>query len=644
MSGIAGIVWFDGSPATVCLESMLRQIEHRGGDMEALWNSGNVGMAFAGRWITPEDGGEKQPLQDIYGNVVVFDGRLDYRDELRAALADRCITPTTNTDAALVLCAYRAWGNGAATRIEGDYSLAIFDARAKTLYCVRDRLGLKPFYYAITDRFFAFASEPCALFAVPGLLKRPNRTALVHYLMNYAEEVEQTEFEGVNRLEPGNYLSLEDKRITKGRYWDVDPLQVVTRSDPREYEEEFKRVFTVAVAERARSRGPVGVFFSGGIDSSSVLGVLQHLTQNAGAPMEIKVYSLIFPGKPWDEQPYMNEVLKRGSTDVCWIQQNPPHPVWELGTLNEAAPLTSAMAYTVAALATAAVNDGCRVVLGGIGGDDFLDAPTVLGFDLLRSGRPQQAWKFVREYSDFQNVRFTEACRDAVIFPLRATIIPDWARRIYRRFRPFRAREWMKPEVHDIATAPMRNPPSLPRNQDLPLGRRSAYRTLHSGHLIQAFEHNDRFCTRIGCENPQPFCDRRVVEFAMSVPDAVLARGGRPKGLLRDAMSQYLPEMVRDRRDKAEFTGLFNPYLAEDWEYAHGLLREPVLEGLGIIDGEKARARYEFFRKTYQAHYSGLTAISGRNNILPSDEIWLLLNLEHWLRKTFAEAATALRR
>lgn len=189
MSGIAGIYYPDGRPVDrTDLERMGAAIAHRGPDGEGVWSNGPVALGHRMLWTTPESLQERLPRLSATGDfVLTADARIDNRDDLVAAL-DLSDRPTSEvTDSQLILAAYEKWGTSCSEKLLGDFAFAVWDSRRQQLFCSRDPMGIKPFYYYHTAGVFAFASEIQALLCLDGVPRRLNEVKVADFLAHLRE-------------------------------------------------------------------------------------------------------------------------------------------------------------------------------------------------------------------------------------------------------------------------------------------------------------------------------------------------------------------------------------------------------------------------------------------------------------------------
>src|SRR5258708_18665322 len=270
MSGIFGIWHRDGRAVDpIELARLCATLGHRGRYAEALRIDGDVGLACCHWRMSPDSRDETQPVADVLGVTLVFDGRLDNRAEL-IALIGRISNDAA--DSVVALAAYRAFGDGFAARLNGDFALALYDPRRRQMLLARDAVGVRPLYYFASPRLFLFASEIKALVSYPAVEPRPDDDALADFLFTRCAgqgPTERTLFEDIVAVLPSHVVVVEPQRVRTRRYWDFDPTRRIRFARESEYADAFKEHFERAVRRRLRSAGPVAVSVSGGLHSST---------------------------------------------------------------------------------------------------------------------------------------------------------------------------------------------------------------------------------------------------------------------------------------------------------------------------------------------------------------------------------------
>ena len=278
MSGIAGIIHFDGAPvAPGLVESMTGAMAHRGPDGIDHWVKGSAALGQCMLRTTPESLEEHQPLtNEDESLVLVMDGRVDNWEELRRELLARGAVLRNRSDAELVLRAFETWGRDCLPHIDGDFALVIWDARRREAFCARDRIGNKPFHYHWDGRTFAFASELHAILALPWVREELNEGMVAEFLANDWHSRDETFWQGVLRLVAGapDGRSTRAGRASSSIGSRTSQATLPCTSDD-EYAEYYRALFTDVVRRMSRSSQPLACEVSGGLDSSAIFAVAE---------------------------------------------------------------------------------------------------------------------------------------------------------------------------------------------------------------------------------------------------------------------------------------------------------------------------------------------------------------------------------
>ena len=277
MSGFVGIIHRDGKPADrAFLERLNASLSYRGPDEQQVWLSGHIGLGHASLRTTAEAEREHQPFT-LDGNAwLVADARIDYRSELIRKLEEEDLTSNA-PDAELILRAYRRWGATCAEHLVGDFSFAIWDAKEKTLFCVRDHFGVKPFFYAECGPTVLFSNDLNCLRSYPPLSQDLDEPALVDFIVfGHNRTLESTAFSAIRRLAPAHAMQIQSERIRSWRYWTLPVSEEIRYAKTSEYTEHFREKFSVAIANRMRATR-ASSFMSGGLDSTAITALaVQH--------------------------------------------------------------------------------------------------------------------------------------------------------------------------------------------------------------------------------------------------------------------------------------------------------------------------------------------------------------------------------
>src|SRR6266705_1642770 len=375
MCGIAGHV---GPTARELLPAMLGLLKHRGPDDSGIHSSADVGLGMTRLAIIDLVTGQ-QPMSDATGRYwIVFNGEIYNFRQLRAVLEAGGRRFRTRSDTEVILHAYAAYGEACVERLSGMFAFAIWDGARRRLFLARDRLGKKPLYYWHRGGRFVFASEPKALLLHPEVSRGLDPAALHHYLAFGYTPAERSIFDGIAKLPPGHTATLAEGRLELRRYWSL-PTEVAGAPPPTR-EEATARVrseVVEAVRLRLESDVPLGVFLSGGIDSSAIVASMREVTSGRIATFSVGVGGT---APSYDELPYARLVAKRFETDHHEeilepdVQAMLPAIV---RAFDEPFADSSAIPTYIVAQATAR---HVKVALSGIGGDEtFGGYPRYLG-------------------------------------------------------------------------------------------------------------------------------------------------------------------------------------------------------------------------------------------------------------------------
>lgn len=635
MSGIAGIYNFDGRPADASLlRRMTDAIAHRGPDGVGHWVHGPVALGHRMLHTTPESLLETQPLTDETGNLcLTLDGRVDNREELRAALEAKRARLRDSTDAELVLRAYECWGEECPAKIIGDFVFAIWDGRKRQLFCARDPFGMKPFFYYQDERRLIFGSEMRLLFEDASVPREPNEGMIGEYLARSITHQEETLFRDAFRLPPAHCLVVHAGGVRKARYWDFDLARQIRYRSDEEYADHFRELFRETVRCRLRSHRPVGAHLSGGVDSSSVVGMVSALASDEALPCPgFETFSMIYPGLPCDESSYIRDVVQITgfpSNLVPW-QKEISLSLFEEEVRRHWDFPTQPNGMNADPLAALARDRGFRVLLSGIGGDEWLAGSFFHYADLLRR------FHFLRL---LRQAKF-DARNPSVYVPAQAVLrmglyplLPRLARRLARRVLRRKARfpPYLNPQFATRIHLQDRM-----RGQEGPAkfcsyAQRGTYVGGKTGFLSYRYEMVERrdslFCT----ERRDPLHDRRIAEFALALPEEQRWRDDYTKIMLRQAMRGRIPESVRWRRDKPDFSVLFSDtFLALGGE---NLFDSLEIARLGWVDADYVRKLYREMTQAYQGRDTQEMERANRLNYV--NQLWMVWGTEFWYRAVF---------
>lgn len=623
MGGVAGILHWDGRPIDPRdLDRLTAASPHRGVDGITTLVRPPIALAHL-RFVTIPTEDPRQPVvHPVRDLVLVFDGRLDNRDELRLALG---VDPGAS-DARIVLEAVARWGSGTPEHLLGDFAFVAWDGQARQALCARDHMGARPLHYHASGSLLVCGTDLAQVLAHPDVPRAPNPDVAADYLAMDIQNGPGTLYRHVHRVPPGHVVVATDGRVRLERYWSPEPAAPIRYRTDEEYAAECRDILVRSVGCRMRSDRPTSALLSGGLDSSSVVTVAHRLVRGQGEPP--RPFSMVFPDHPEsDERPFIDAVTRAcGTTGVQVV----PGPITADALRGQAerwidAPGMPAdeMAHTLWRAISA---HGHRVTLTGAGGD-FLFTGSVFQYaDLLRRGRPIAAVRrFIDDWRADDTGRSALGLLQAGVWPLLPAAMKDTLRPLARR-------------VYGVTDQPawLRIRRSVPAHPARPRGGSYATedvtRQLGSGGHAFFLETQERAAAESGVEVRNPLLDRRLVEFALSIPDDQRKRGPYTKYVLRRALDGHLAEMVSRRRTKADFAHA----IADALETLGGerLFSALRIADVGWVDAASITAKYRLMRTFRQA--------GDLEYGVHIPALWMIAAVELWFRAAFDRHAPAL--
>jgi asparagine synthase (glutamine-hydrolysing) len=616
MCGIAGIINLDDHPIDETRLCIMRDtLHHRGPDGEGLWVEGPVGLGHRRLSIVDIAGG-KQPMTVDGNSWLIFNGEIYNHAELKADLEAAGHRYRTRSDTETILHVYKDAGERCVEQLQGMFAFAIWNRQKQQLLLARDRLGIKPLYYAITERHLLFASEIKAIIASGYVRPAFNEKILPEYLATGFVSGEETFFRGIRKLLPGRTLTWSrNGRIRETRYWQIPDEARQDRRSLREQGEELRERLSSAVRSHLMSDVPLGLFLSGGIDSTGLGGLMASMIREP-----IKTFSVGFPEREGNELAYARMAARSIRSDHHEIIITGEHFFRELPRLvwQEDEPIafpSSVPLYFVSALA----REHVKVVLTGEGADELFG-----GYNRYR----------VTEW----NHRLGSAYGRIVPSMLRSAVsravgaLPWPARRYLGRTflavdsdtrslffenfaffdRSARERILTGSESHD----PFKEAMHCFNSTSGTLLDRMTRADMHT-YLVELLMKQDQMSMAASVESRVPFLDHKLVEHVAGLPAISKVRGWQTKLVLREALRDLIPAAIRTRR-KMGF-----PVPVGSW--LKGSFGAIVDE---FVTGPRATARCLFDAEFVRA----LVAEHRRGPVPRGAQLWQLINLEIWQR------------
>lgn len=556
MSGIAGVVYTDQRPVEAAvLDAMIQATQHLGIDGRFTWLDGPAGLIRFSLATTPEAVGQDGPHLDLASRtVIVFDGRLDNREELLALLG-RDGLPRSSPDSAIALALHARLGDDFLSRLVGDYALAIWDPARQRLFCARSPIGWRPLLWTVQGNRFAFASEPSTLIRGLQLDRRLNEGAIGEHLAARFVTETDTFWQGVQRLPPGQALVLQGGAPRTWR-WHEGPFEDLSRLSDDDHIDRFMTLLDQSLIAVTRSAGPVASHLSGGLDSSSVVCRLRQLVEAGQVDEMVETVSARFPGDICDEGEWIAAVEAHCGLSSHMTHNSPFDSAvaaqWSADTLH--LPLRPNANATVVGTCDRLNARGARVLLSGEGGDDWMNGSAAHWPDLFADGR----WAaLMSEIVSVQPGRgWAGNLRAFLGQGLGPLVSPSRRARLLRPHLDFSrtAPPWISPDwAREIRlTDRWRAAPEPPVLGGFAQAQRYQVYALARRHVN--VDNSVAYLGSRGVEVRHPLHDLRLTRFFMGAAGRMLRRDGRKKHLLREAMRGTLPELVRNRTGKANIS------------------------------------------------------------------------------------------
>ena len=555
MCGIAGIVNHTSEPVSEqTLRKMLAYIQHRGPDQFGIYRDNNCGLVNARLSILDIAGGQQPISNEDQTLWIVYNGEIFNDLILKEDLLNKGHHFTTQTDTEVVLHLYEEYGVDFLQKINGQFAIAIWNSREKSLFLARDRIGIRPLYYSIIGSKFVFTSEIKTMLALETWNPEIDRDVLKEIFTYWGPLSPHSIFKNVFEVPPGNYLIYKNGETTIQKYWDLNFNEVSREKSENSYIEEFEDLLINSAQIRLRADVPVGAYLSGGLDSSTIAAVIQRFSN---APLE--TFSIQFSNPQFDEKEFQNQMVKSLNVnhhsftvtaediglifrDVIWHTETPilrtsPAPMF----------LLSRMVH----------QNNYKVVLTGEGADEILG-----GYDIFKENyirrfiakdpnsklRPKLLQALYPEIPLLsQNASFLQAFFSKDILEINS---PFYSHHL-RWSNTARSLRFFKDSV-STPMSPFSYEVGLPVNfrswNSLAQAQYLEMITFLTPYLLSS--QGDRMAMANSVEGRYPFLDYRLIEFASKLPPELKLRGLQEKWILRQFARKLLPKEIWQRRKK----------------------------------------------------------------------------------------------
>ncbi len=624
MCGICGIIYKDPSRRVdpQLLRRMTDIITHRGPDDHGYYIHNNLGFGFRRLSIVDLALGHQPMANHDESMWIVFNGEIYNHAEVRPELEKLGFRYKTRSDTETIINAIDAWGPAGIHKLRGMFAFATHDQRSDKTLLVRDRLGVKPLYYIDTPDFFAFGSEIKTILQVPEVSREVNQHALLQILALKYTTDDTTMFEGIRKLEPGHYLEYHRGTISIVRYWDCGHIQIdpsITESDAAR---RLGELMDHSINLRLMADVPLGMFLSGGIDSTIISERMSRMVER-----RIATFSVAFKEREANELSYARLAAQHVNADQHEVTMSTEDffALWPRMIFHEDEPIahpSSVALYKVSELASKHV----KVVLTGEGSDELfggyeryyqtlynLRAERMLSALLprsLRNGlfRPlldALPYKFPYRNKAVRTVLYLDSDLETIFLDNYSTFSRSLLGELLR------PDAWSGFGIRDVYAGYFRH---FQNSSGSSLLSRILYADIKT-YLLELLMKQDQMSMAASIESRVPFLDHHLVEFAFSLPDHLKIKGFNTKRILRLTFGDQIPREIL-HRPKAGFPVPIRRWFANEY---HEVARRLLL-------GDDSFCAAMFDRKTI-ARYLDMHR-DGKYNY--ADQIWTLLNIELW--------------
>ncbi len=562
------------------MESIMESLNHWDADRKEQVLDGSVSLGHLMLYNTPESKYERFPYRDSEtGWIITADARIDNREELSGKLNINLEAGKPVLDSLLILEAYKQYGILCNDHLVGAFAYAIWDPDKDQLYCARDHLGFKPFFYLNNNDIFLSASEIKGIKAYQNISLTINELFIADALSTLSSEKDQTFYNEIYRLPPAHYMIVTSQRTTIRRYWNLNPHYELKLSSDKEYINAFKEKLKEAVYCRLQSDYPVGAELSGGLDSSTIVSL-------ASQKQSIKTFSHGLPDSAREKHfPYDDEIKHcrkvidyNDILDHFFITgegEGILNPLRKGTHLHEGA-MQGTLSEVFEPIYRQAEEEQCRTLLSGYGGDEMVTSPgTGYMFELAANFRLSRLLKellIINKGKDNRAVKITKQFGKLMLSGLLqkfkpAFETPDWAHDIYHALaidQTFYKEMNIKERFYKKMKLPARGST-----------RMQQYIRINLDYVPQRLEYCAIKAQTHKLEYRYPLLDKRLIEFYLSMPPHLKVQNGYGRYILRKSMEGILPPEIQWRLDK---TGIVVPSIFLRWRQDEESIRQLILK------------------------------------------------------------------
>ena len=585
MCGICGQLRFDGdTPSSESLDNMMNKLARRGPDSNGKWLEGTIGFGHQRLSIIDLSSSGSQPMIDsLLKLTLVFNGTIYNYKQLRSRLIGKGYSFFSSSDTEVIIKAYHYWGEDCVNHLDGMFAFAIWDKPSKKLFIARDRMGIKPLYYNLTNKAFTFASNSQALLT-QDLDKSVNPIALQQQLsLHGVVPAPNTIINGIKKLKPGTYIVLSEKGdIKEQTYWHPSATRPEGNVSEQDYIARTHELLTAAVTKRmAASDVPIGVLLSGGLDSSLVVALLKEAGHR-----DIRTFSIGFEDiddESGSEFEFSDQVVSKFKTDhkKYLLSNQEVLPRLSEAVMNMSEPMVGQDAIAFYLLSEQ-VSKHTKVVLSGQGADEAFAG--YFWYPRMAKEHGDEIESFSKHYVDRPHEEYLQ------------TVMPIYQGENHTH--KWLSKEFLKPGADSFID--------------------KVFRTDMTRLIVDdPVKRVDNMTMAWGLEARVPFMDTELVEWALKIPPALKMRGEGKYPLKRIAR-ELLPSSVIDRK-KGYFPMPALKYIQGDFlEFMSDILLSSSCRNRGIFD-------QKYINKVINSPRDYMTSLNG-------SRLWHLALLEFWMQ------------
>lgn len=540
MCGINGYINFnDPIQDDKVIRKMNLAIKHRGPDGDGSLLHKKTALGHVRLSIIDLNRSANQPMLSNDGRLVLsFNGEIYNYKALKKELKEYPFK--TNSDSEVILAAYQKWGKDCLCELNGMFSFVIYDKDSQTLFGARDPFGVKPFYYCKTNEFFAFSSEIKGLLSINKISPKLNEGVFYDFIaFNRTDHLEESCFKGVNNLRPGHCFKLNvEKNEIKFKKWYSGSSYDLSNKSYGEIKNSLKKKLIIATKLHLVSDVEVGSALSGGIDSSSIVGLIRSIEENK----RINVFSAVYD-QSWekDEKIYIDKVVKEKNLDANFVRPNAEGLLMDLESLiyQQEEPVSTASVFAAWSVCKEAKSNKIKVLLNGQGADE------IFGYDYMAAYYFKELLYSFKWWGLFREIYFFIKKQSSVNFTLKLFVFLLMPKIVKNRLLRF------SNSIINIDFFQKYNAESKFNSEFFNVKNLNASARKHLEmklHHLLRFE--DKSSMMFGVETRIPFLEKDLVDFVLNIPSKFKILDGSIKHVLKDAAKGFIPKMIYDRNNK----------------------------------------------------------------------------------------------